>query len=139
MSLSESTWYYLYLKLVALSDFLDKALDINYGGCCYFAYVLAELFEKDDIPFEVVVYECDYEDFFDIDCSCYHYAIKHDKDIINSFEGCNYKTFKDVTSEDLLEHYKECSWNDCYNTKWNFFISKIVKMCYYAFTKNLRK
>lgn len=113
--------------------------DINCGGCCYIAYCVARLLERDNIPFLTVVYNCNYDEFYDIDCSCYHYAILVGERIINGFDEDDYTTFANVTSKDLLDHYKECDWNCVYNTWYNTFLFHIINMFYYVFTKNLRE
>ena len=58
-------------KLNSLFRFLDEVYDINSGGCCYVASVLAELLEEDDVDYSVIVYDCDYDDFYDI-CNAYN-------------------------------------------------------------------
>lgn len=122
--------------------FLDKTYHINAGGCCFVASVLAKLLERDNVDFTVVVYDCDdCDDFYDIDCSKYHYAIKVGNYVINGedYEVFDSSEFSNVSSKDLLDHYKECNWNDYYNRKRNNYIKRVIKNFYNDFTSSLRE
>lgn len=134
-------------KLNSLFIFLDEVYHINSGGCCYVASVLAELLEEDNIDYSTIVYDCDYDNFYDISCSCYHYAIR----IIGAEEYCSiingydedecdtFSEFEGVTAMDLLDHYKECSWNNYYNIFRNKYIKGLITKFYKDFTYDLRK
>ena len=124
-----------------LCHFLDEVYDINSGGCCYIAGLIAKLLEDDNVGFSVIVYECDCEDFYDLDCSQYHYAITFNTDIINAddYDEVEYSSFDNVSSKDLFEHYQECCWNEQYNPGNNKFIKDTIKTFYGNFTKNLRE
>ena len=144
---SEENLSKLCRKLNSLFIFLDEVYHINSGGCCYVASVLAELLEEDNIDYSTIVYDCDYDNFYDISCSCYHYAIR----IIGAEEYCSiingydedecdtFSEFEGVTAIDLLDHYKECSWNDCYNIFRNKYIKGLITKFYKDFTYDLRK
>ena len=129
----------LYLKLNDLCIFLNCVYDINYGGCCYLAYLIAKSLEKTNFKFSVVVYRCTCDDFYDLDCGHYHYAIKLGDDIINGYEEDDYKIFDNVSSTDLLDHYKECDWNDYYRTRKNALIKQVVNNFYKDFIHDLRE
>ena len=134
-------------KLNSLYIFLDEVYNINSGGCCYVASVLAELLEEDDVDYSVIVYDCDCDNFYDISCSCYHYAIR----ITGSEEYCSivngygedecdsFSEFEGVTAIDLLDHYKECSWNDYYKVLRNKYIKGLITKFYKDFTYDLRE
>ena len=109
-------------KLNSLFRFLDEVYNINSGGCCYVASVLAELLEEDDVDYSVIVYDCDCDDFYDISCSCYHYTLR----IIGAEEHCNivngydeecddYCEFNHVCAIDLLDHSTHTHYNDLIN------------------------
>lgn len=137
---SDENLIHLCTKLNFLFEFLDKTYKINSGGCCYVTSILAKLLEEDDIEFSVIVYNCDYENFFDIDCSQFHYTLKIDKYLVNYYEDDgDYAEFFDVTSEDLDTHYRECYWNDCYNIEFNDYIRGIIINFYNNFTNDLRE
>jgi hypothetical protein len=87
--------------------FLDRSFNINLGGCCFVASIIAELLEQDDIPFDVAVYYDElFDTFYDIDCSQKHYAIIVNNIIINNDDrDDDHQVFSEVTSEDLKNHY----------------------------------
>lgn len=122
-----------------LCKFLDETYCINYGGCCFVASIIARLLEKDNINYSVVVYECEYDDFYNIDCAQYHYAIKVNDIIINGYEDEEYSIFNNVSARDLKEHYNECYWNSEYYTKHNTFIKKVITIFYNDCSKDLRE
>ena len=134
-------------KLNSLFRFLDEVYNINSGGCCYVASVLAELLEEDDVDYSVIVYDCDCDNFYDIPCSCYHYTLRITGaeeycSIVNGYdeEECDdYCEFDNVSAIDLLDHYNECEWNDCYNTFRNKYIKGLITKFYKNFTYDLRE
>lgn len=144
---SEKNLTELCLKLNSLFRFLDEVYHINSGGCCYVASVLAELLEEDDVDYSVIVYDCDYDNFYDISCSCYHYTLciigaEAYCNIINGYDEVECDTFSEfegVTAIDLLDHYKECSWNDYYNVFRNKYIKGLITKFYKDFTYDLRE
>ena len=134
-------------KLNSLFIFLDEVYHINSGGCCYVASVLAELLEKDDVDYSVIVYDCDCDNFYNISCSCLHYTVRITGaeeccSIINGYgeDECDtFSEFEGVTAIDLLDHYKECSWNDYYNVFRNKYIKGLITKFYKDFTYDLRE
>lgn len=133
-------------KLNSLFIFLDEVYNINSGGCCYVASVLANLLEEDEIEFSIIVYDCDYENFYDISRSQFHYAIRilntDFNGIVNGYEDHDeweFNEFDNVTAIDLLDHYKECSWNDYYNVFRNKYIKGLITKFYKDFTYDLRE
>lgn len=134
-------------KLNSLFVFLDEVYNINAGGCCYVASVLAELLEEDDIDYSVIVYDCDCDNFYDISCSCYHYTVRITGaeeycSIINGYneDECDtFSEFEGVTAIDLLDHYKECNWNDYYKVFRNKYIKGLITKFYKDFTYDLRE
>lgn len=134
----------IYKGLNAICKCLDTLYNINYGGCCYIAYCIAELLEKDNIPFEIIVFEEYDEDFNELPEACEHIAINiinEDWLIINKadYDLEEYTTYKNVTSSDLLNYYKRNRWNSLYNVFKNKFIKYIIKLLYENFTSSLRK
>ena len=79
---SEDNYSDLFNKINSLCDCLNTIYHTNSGGCCYVAYVIAEILEREDIQFEVLVSESRYEDegypddFEDIDDSVYHICLE---------------------------------------------------------------
>lgn len=131
-------------RLNNLCKFLDEEYDINAGGCCYIAYCLAKLLSKDKFKFRVIVYE-DYElkdKFSEISESHYHYAIGIGNYTINPTECdedfCR-NIYYNVRASEILNHYKNNSWNEYYNSTKNKFIFKIIRVFYDDLTEDLRE
>lgn len=133
-------------RLNKLCRFLDEEYDINAGGCCYVAYCLAKLLSKDKFKFRVIIYE-DYEledRFSEISGSHYHYAIGIGNYTINS-AGCDKdesfcrNIYYNVRASEILDHYKNCGWNECYNSAKNKFIFRTIQVFYDDLTEDLRE
>ena len=120
---------------------LNDTLDINSGGCCYVASVLAESLSNIHIPFKVAItkscghrplelrnYIKNKTDFY-----CQHifiYLHKH-KLYINDDGDANYNIKVGcIKSKDLLEYYKSVKWNRCYNTRYNRSVAKRIKQIF---------
>ena len=128
-----------------LSD-IDNILDINCGGCCYIAYVIAKYCDTHNIPYYVVF--TDNEDLFsnvderiksrsrtgifdDGEYSCNHIYLNINNMNINfdTFMEYHYKS-NSINSDDLLWIYKRGNWNDIYDKNNNSIISKFInKIC----------
>jgi len=136
----------IYRGLDAICECLDKLYLTNSGGCCYVAYCIAQLLEKDSIPFDVIVFEdYDFDDFSEIDEECYHIAIHLNVDyedyIINKgdFNLDEYTIFRNVSSNDLFKYYKRFRWNRTYEVFRNKFIKYVIRLLYENFTSSLRE
>lgn len=135
-------------KLDKFCRYLNSEYHINAGGCCYVTYILASLLKRDGFRFKVVIWSTDkdvYESSFDdVSDSHYHYGILLGGCFINS-NGCHgdptlYETiFSKVRVTDILEHYQEGSWNNCYDKNHNSFIYKILKIFYVNITNSFRE
>lgn len=134
-------------RLNKLCKFLDETYDINAGGCCFITYCLARLLKKDKFKFKVVIYD-DYrvggKTFADVDDSHYHYGIILGDYPINDGNCADdssfvKSTFSKVKISDILDHYKNNSWNHAYNSEKNSFISKTLKVFYDDLTEDLRE
>lgn len=123
--------------LNALCDRLDQDYNINFGGCCFVAYLMMKHFEKIGLhPTLVIENGCkkiDEDDFLDCvhtrsgncqgikDQTCYHYFVyipEIDK-YVNSSEFCEeylYK-FQGLSAKDVHWIYKTGDWNSEYNRK----------------------
>lgn len=119
-----------------ICDCLNNLYSINSGGCCYIAYCIATILEKEDIPFRVVVNGgsyADVDDFSELDDSCYHIFIQVGNDTINADgleddEDCNYSYT--ATSSQILNYYKNGDWNDVYEKALNSSIKSIITRMY---------
>ena len=132
----------IWRNLDAICECLDTLYDINDGGCCYIAYCIAELLEKDNIPFEVILF-----DVFNggLTKACDHVGIKleieGDTYIINQadYASSEISSIQKLTSKQLLEYYKSVSWNKMYDIVRNKFIKYVITLLYANFTRPLRK
>lgn len=126
------------MKITKLNNFLselDKTYDINSGGCCYVAYVLANLLEKHNISYSFVIEdECGYifdeivaeciknrycEDCYGLfDETCIHYMVSVNNKLLNKMEeteisNCHF--FDRINSSDILWIYETGSWNPMFD------------------------
>ena len=136
----------IYKGLDAICKCLNTLYNINNGGCCYVAYCIAQLLEKDSIPFDVVVFDdFNADSLSELDEECYHIAIRIVIDgedcIINQgdFELDEITIFENVTSDDLFKYYKRFKWNEIYEIFRNKFIKYVITLLYENFTHSLRK
>ena len=131
---SEDNYSDLFNKINSLCDCLNTIYHTNYGGCCYVAYVIAEILEREDIPFEVLVSEPRYEDdgypddFEDLDDSVYHICLeaKPIKDTyrinVGTYSEEEYFHYNNITSQDIYNFYTNNVWNSFYEMAKNKFI-----------------
>ena len=147
---SKEIQYQLTKRLNSLCKKLDKAFNINYGGCCYVAYCIARLLEKDNFNFSLVVFDRKHElkkfvELSELPEPMDHYAIIIESDDVSNGINCcedNYDNFYQdfkVSSEHILEYYLNNIWNSDYNTINNVYIKSLIERVYYEFTNNLRK
>lgn len=122
-------------RLNRLSHFLNDNFDLNHGGCCFFALCLAELLEKDNIPYVTIVVDSDsFNDIRDYSDGFYHIAISIDNIPINFNpdkipDDLVYNQFK-ATASDLKFVYTHGSWSDTYDKHHNVFIKRIIAAYY---------
>lgn len=106
----------LFKELNALCIKLDKEWDINCGGCCYVAYVLAKYLEEYNISFVI-------RHYYD---PC-HYVVEVPDRCLNrgGFNG-EYESL-DWDYIDLMNIYKTESWNKYYDIKHNSAVHLKIK------------
>lgn len=148
---SEDNYLDLFTKINSLCDCLNTIYHTNSGGCCYIAYIIAEILEKEDIPFEVLIVEPRYEDdeypenFEDLDDSVYHICLeaKPIKDIyrinVSNYDQEEYFHYRNVTSQDIYNFYRNNVWNSFYEIAKNKFIKYIINLIYDNFSSDLRE
>lgn len=118
-----------------MSRFLNDNFDLNPGGCCFFALCLAELLEKDKIPFTVVVIDSDsFGNIRDYSDGCYHVVISIDNSPVNFIpdkipDDLTYNQFN-ATAADLKYIYMHGSWSSDYDKYHNVFIKRIIEAYY---------
>lgn len=118
----------LFKELNTLCTKLDDEWDINCGGCCYVAYVLAKYLEEYKIPF--IVRDYDFPT---------HYVVEVSDRCLNrgGFDGC-YISY-DWTSDKLLDIYKTSSWNKYYDVKHNSAVHLKIKAVFNKYGNSIRR
>lgn len=134
-------------SLDKLCLFLDDVYNVNSGGCCYIAYLIARHLDKLGISYALSVYNFSPKNEFDITRevttmsrsnnknsvigmhTCEHYCISitgggH----VNrgDVEGLKQYTVKGITCRNIKWIYKNGYWNDCYDTHNNKTIKGII-------------
>lgn len=99
----------LFTKINQRCSELDDECNINWGGCCYVAAILAELLETANIPFKVIHYN---------KCGC-HYAIKVSDRYLNRghYKYWEIGEILEVSSDYLYDVYDDGDWNDHYDSE----------------------
>lgn len=135
---------------------LDKDFNINSGGCCFVAYLIAKNLEKLHIPFKLVV-ESDLDCYDDSNgfenikerklnsfptgnSVQYHYFIKIDTGTINKDDDCSdhsFVTYSGITSEDIKWIYDTGSWNDDYNYDDNDTVEQLINKSFKIYEKDI--
>lgn len=147
---SKEVQYQLARRLNSLCKKLNKSFSINYGGCCYVAYCIARLLEKDNFNFSLIVFDSKHElkkfvELSELPEPMDHYAIIIEADDVSSDINCyedNYDNFYQdfkVSSEDILNYYLNNKWNSCYNPINNIYVKSLIELVYNEFINNLCK
>ena len=132
-----------------LCDFLNEEYNINYGGCCFIASLIAEHLDRLKISYNLIVY-----DYFEKDVdyvqheiltkvknksyrksvignnTCFHYCLFIEgAGEINSgdFNDCIRYVIKDVQCSNIRWIYRNGKWNKNYDIYNNKSIKNIVK------------
>lgn len=118
---------------------LDDTYDINAGGCCFIAEIISKNFERLGIKYKLGIVDADERSLImrkniknridavpNINNTRSHYFIYLTKYKIALNKGCfgrsvNYISY--INSEDIAWIYKTGSWNSCYKTRHNNFIT----------------
>ena len=107
----------LFKSLNSLCCEMNESYNINCGGCCFVAAVIAEQLEIADIPFLVAV---TYHPT--------HYALKVNDRYINrdDYRFCT-EDLRSWDSDSLYDIYDEGDWNDYYSRRWNLIVRTRIK------------
>ena len=105
----------LYESLENLCCEMNYKYDINSGGCCFVAAVIAEQLEKCNIPFQIAC------------CYCpTHYWIRVSRKYINR-DGFDKEYLENWTSEYLYDIYHREHWNEEYSKRWNLIVKTRIR------------
>ena len=108
----------LFKRLNHLCEEMSYKYDINSGGCCYVAMIIAGCLERCNIPYTVYRYRY----------PC-HFVIKVSDRYINRSNFDGYKIeLCDCNSDGLSEIYYNKDWNDYYNKqRYNHLVKLRIK------------
>jgi len=120
----------LFKRINALCKELDYKYEINYGGCCFVAYCIAEQLEIHNIPYRAIQYG--YGNHFSIKVSDrYLNRCNYKKNEINDDSNYSLKS-----SKELLYHYRHHTWNEIYEPKYNGCVKKAIKAVFNKYGNN---
>lgn len=131
-----------------LCNSLDDLYNVNFGGCCFLAYLIAKHLDKLDIPYKLVIFDYSDKDIKSIkeevcNCSknndirssvtgkfsCNHYCLRITNigTINESNFDSNQYVIDNISYKNILWLYKKGSWNSRYNIEYNKTIKNLVK------------
>lgn len=105
----------LFKSLNNLCEEMNFSYNINCGGCCFVAAVIAKQLEIYNIPFKVSA-----------TYSPTHYWIKVSDRYINR-DGFHAEEILNWNSHSLYDFYYANDWNYYYNRKWNLIVETRIK------------
>ena len=149
-SLKKSNYNKVFNNLNSICDCLDYIYSINSGGCCYIAYIMADILEREGFKFDVLIIpnpEVDMpENFSDLIESTNHVCLRvttnNDVYLVNcteDYDEDDYIAYYNVSSKDILNYYKSWKWNCIYDVARNKFIKYIINLIYDNFSSSLRE
>ena len=127
-------------SLDCLCNYLNKLYNINNGGCCYIAYLIAYHLDKLSIKYNLIIYDDEKRDKFRVISevqnmylpnsvsgkqTCMHYCISiSGGGIVNKGDVTFLKKYviTDITSKNLKWLYKTGDWNKMYNRDNNKYV-----------------
>lgn len=102
-----------------LCHYLDNKYDINRGGCCYVASLIAQKLSELEIEYTVLF---DGEPEGD---GCFHVWVKAEGIEINPTGNAEVTLEKDLSPEEILSIYNSNSWCSLYDIDLNVKIKKL--------------
>lgn len=137
---------------------LNNEYNINSGGCCYVAYVLAREFECRNIKYkfatgvidttfrggDIIQVRKNIKEGYPLDSDVSasvkdHLFIVVNDTPINKGIAKRYKTVAYIKSKDILNAYRDNLWNDYYDTDYNKIISELIKIKFKELYENRRR
>ena len=115
---------FLIKKLNYLASELDRRYSINSGGCCYFAYLIAEWLEAYDIEYRFII-----QDDGPIDgVSGKHYCLQimPSKLFINKLSKYSHIKTTQLTSSQIFSYYRKSNWSEKYDICNNAVVKKAI-------------
>lgn len=115
---------FLIKKLNYLASELDRRYSMNSGGCCYFAYLIAEWLEAYDIEYRFII-----QDDGPIDeVSGKHYCLQimPSKLFINKLSKYSHIKTTQLTSSQIFSYYRKSNWSEKYDICNNAVVKKAI-------------
>ena len=115
---------FLIKKLNYLASELDRRYSMNSGGCCYFAYLIAEWLEAYDIEYRFII-----QDDGPIDgVSGKHYCLQimPSKLFINKLSKYSHIKTTQLTSSQIFSYYRKSNWSEKYDICNNDVVKKAI-------------
>lgn len=143
-------------SLNSLCKFLHDTYSVNYGGCCFLAYLIAQHLDQLGLEYDLVIYDNYYRDRVNIEHevlsrhrnkglhnsvtgphSCNHYCLQlRGAGVINAEdEGGHRYTVPDVSYKNIRWIYRNSKWNSLYEVRHNKTIKNIVKEFFKEYEK----
>lgn len=152
------SYYSLLKNLNSLCRFLDETYNVNMGGCCYLASLIAKHLDKLNIKYDLIIYDNYSRNRENIKYevisrrrnkglnnsvtgrySCNHYCIRlRGAGVINGngdYTEEHRYSIPNISYKNIRWIYKNSRWNKCYKVQYNKTIKNIVK----EFFKNYEK
>ena len=152
------SYYSLLKNLNSLCRFLDETYNVNMGGCCYLASLIAKHLDKLNIKYDLIIYDNYSRNRENIKCevisrrrnkglnnsvtgrySCNHYCIRlRGAGVINGngdYTEEHRYSIPNISYKNIRWIYKNSRWNKCYKVQYNKTIKNRVK----EFFKNYEK
>lgn len=146
--------HYLKKRLDSLCDILEKDYNINEGGCCFVASVIAQNLDRLGIKYKLVIYDDRFRDVLAVNhevytmniCSkrnsitrrqtCYHYAIQIiGAGVVNGEQNYHYNIYlvEGISARNIYWIYKNGYWNEEYNIYNNRKVRKIINAFFHEY------
>ena len=147
-------------RINSLCEFLNETYSVNYGGCCFLAFLIARHLDKLGLKYNLVIYDYYIKDQTQIkhevtschrnkgfknsvtgDYACDHYCLQlRGAGILN---GCDYRyssnyyrySIPDISYKNIRWIYRNSSWNDYYEVRHNKTIKNIVNKFFKEYEK----
>lgn len=116
----------LFKDINSLCRNLDEDFDINNGGCCFVAAVIAQGLEKCNISYSVRYYELH---------GC-HYAIQVSDRVLNRGDFTGTYELEEYDSDDLFTIYDNGIWNNRYDINYNEIIEQMFEELFDKYVEN---
>lgn len=129
-------------RLNETCKYLSYWCNINNGGCCYIAYCIARLLEKENIPFIVKVNGVPKTNKLrELKHNGNHYYICIGRNDINKLKWLRKRVviYNSTSSRMLLYHYNKHLWNEEYNYHYNYIVQKILNFTFYDCIREIQR